>query len=56
MKKLPKIISFCPLRCCGLNVYAYGVYTVDNVHPVDLGFYLMANKLEPIIKDIIEKK
>lgn len=38
------LIAECGMEC-----------TVDNVHPTDLGFYLMANGLEPIIKSIIEK-
>ena len=39
------LISECGMEC-----------TVDFVHPTDLGFYLMANHLEPIIKKIIENK
>ena len=30
-------------------------FTVDNVHPTDLGFYFMAEGLYPLIKEILEK-
>lgn len=31
-------------------------YTVDFIHPTDLGFYFMAKGLEPVIKEILNKK
>ena len=31
-------------------------YTVDMVHPTDLGFYMMAKNLLPIIKAILTGK
>lgn len=31
-------------------------YTVDFIHPTDLGFYFMGKGLEPVIKEILNKK
>jgi lysophospholipase L1-like esterase len=31
-------------------------FTVDNVHPTDLGFYFMANGIYPLLKEILENE
>ena len=32
------------------------IATVDNCHPNDLGFYMMAQKLAPILRDLLQKE
>ena len=42
----------------GKSFFGKDIYscTVDSCHPNDLGFYLIAKKLTPLIKKILEKK
>ncbi len=35
---------------------AYTENTIDGAHPTDLGFTLMADKLEPVLRQLLERQ